>query len=77
VAQHYAPGTMQNLSAKVCLRDRGGQCDSVYWFRLFQRPYWDTTRLRNGRYLLVFRGWDAAANRTRRDVEVTTANPPV
>jgi hypothetical protein len=73
--QHYAPGTMQNLPAKVCLARRGGPCDGVYWFRLFQRPYWNTARLPNGRYLLVVRAWDAAGNRARRDVELRIANP--
>jgi hypothetical protein len=76
-AQHYAPGTDQNLSAKACLAGRVGRCDGVYWFRLFQRPYWDTSRLRNGRYVLVVRAWDAAGNRTRKDVQLTIANPGV
>jgi hypothetical protein len=75
--QHYAPGTMQNLPAKVCLAGHGGQCDGVYWFRLFQRPYWNTTRLRNGRYLLAVRAWDVAGNRARKDVEIRIDNPPV
>ncbi len=75
--QHYAPGTTQNLSAKVCLAGREAPCDGVYWFRLFQRPYWDTRRLRNGRYLLVVRAWDAAGNRARKDVQITISNPPV
>jgi hypothetical protein len=75
--QHYAPGTVQNLPANVCLAGRGGPCDGVYWFRLFQRPYWDTTRLPNARYLLVVRAWDAAGNRARKDVEIRIDNPPV
>jgi hypothetical protein len=75
--QHYAPGTSQNLSAKACLARREPECDGVYWFRLFQRPYWNTSRLRNGRYLLVVRAWDAAGNRTRSDVPITIANPPL
>jgi hypothetical protein len=75
--QHYAPGTIQNLPAKVCLAGRGGSCDGVYWFRLFQRRYWNTTRLPNGRYLLVVRAWDSAGNRAREDVEVRIDNPPV
>ncbi len=75
--QHYAPGTIQNLPAKVCLGGRGGPCDGVYWFRLFQRRYWNTTRLPNGRYLLVVRAWDSAGNRARKDVEVRIDNPPV
>jgi hypothetical protein len=75
--QHYAPGTMQNLPANVCLAGRGGPCDGVYWFRLFQRPYWDTTRLGNGRYVLVVRAWDLAGNRARKDVEIRIDNPHV
>ena len=75
--QHYAPGTTQNLSAKVCLSGRGGPCDGAYWFRLFQRPYWNTARLPNGRYLLAVRAWDAAGNRARRDIDIGIANPPV
>lgn len=74
--QHYAPGTKQNLTAKGCLRRQPMGCAGTYWFRLFQRPYWDTTRLPNGRYLLVVRAWDAAGNRARRDVEIRIANPP-
>ena len=45
--------------------------------RLFQRPYWNTARLPNGRYLLAVRAWDAAGNRARRDIEIGIANPPV
>ena len=74
--QHYAPGTEQNLPAKTCLA-RKLRCDGVYWFRLFQRPYWDTRRLPDGRYLLVVRAWDAAGNRARRDVDIAIANVPV
>ena len=74
--QHYAPGTVQNLSAKACVSGRR-PCDGSYWFRLFQKPYWDTTRLRNGSYLLVVRAWDASGNRARRDVPIAIANPPL
>ena len=74
--QHYAPGTVQNLSAKACVNGRR-PCDGVYWFRLFPRPYWDTTRLPNGRYRLVVRAWDVAGNRARKDVEIRIVNPPV
>jgi hypothetical protein len=75
--QHYAPGTKQNFPAKVCLNRRPAPCAGLYWFRLFQRPYWNTSRLRNGRYLLAVRVWDAAGNRARRDVEIVIANEPV
>jgi len=75
-AQHYAPGTMQNLSAQGCLNGHR-PCDGIYWFRLFPRPYWNTTRLPNGRYLLVVRAWDVAGNRARKDVEIRISNPSV
>ena len=45
--------------------------------RLFQRPYWNTARLPNDRYLLAVQAWDAAGNRARRDIEIGIANPPV
>jgi len=48
-----------------------------YWFRLFQKPYWNTTRIPNGRYLLVVRAWDAVGNRARSDLEIGIRNPPV
>jgi hypothetical protein len=73
--QHYAPGTKQNLPAQTAV-DRGISGAGIYWFRLFQRPYWDTRRLPNGRYLLVVRAWDAAGNRARRDIEIAIANAP-
>jgi hypothetical protein len=73
--QHYAPGTEQNLPANACLRlHRTVRCDGIYWFRLFPRPYWDTTRLPNGRYLLRIRAWDASGNAASAETEVTIAN---
>ena len=61
--QHYAPGTEQNLPANGCMSmHRRVRCDGIYWFRLFPRPYWDTTRLPNGRYRLRIRAWDVAGN---------------
>ena len=74
--QHYAPGTKQNHPAQPAI-DRKIQGAGEYWFRLFQKPYWNTTRLANGRYLLVVRAWDAAGNRTRSDIEIAIRNPPV
>ena len=74
--QHYAPGTKQNHPAQPAL-NRKIPGAGEYWFRLFQKPYWNTTRLKNGRYLLVVRAWDAAGNRARRDVEIAIRNPPV
>jgi hypothetical protein len=73
--QHYAPGTEQNLPANGCLRLHSTvRCDGVYWFRLFPKPYWDTTRLSNGRYLLRILAWDAAGNEAEASTEVTIAN---
>ncbi len=74
--QHYAPGTKQNHPAQPAL-DRKVPGAGEYWFRLFQKPYWNTTRLKNGRYLLVVRAWDAAGNRARKDIEIGIRNPPV
>ena len=74
--QHYAPGTKQNHPASGALSRRVSGA-GVYWFRLFQRPYWDTTQLPNGRYLLVVRAWDAAGNRSRTDVPIAIRNPPL
>jgi hypothetical protein len=74
--QHYAPGTTQNHPAQPAVNRRIPGA-GVYWFRLFQRPYWNTTRLPNGRYLLVVRAWDAAGNRSRADVEIAIRNPPL
>jgi len=74
--QHYAPGTKQNHPAQLAL-NRKIPGAGEYWFRLFQKPYWNTTRLKNGSYLLVVRAWDAAGNRARRDVEIAIRNPPV
>ena len=49
-------------------------CDGTYWFRLFPRPYWDTTRLANGRYFLRVRVWDTAGNMTKADRLLTIRN---
>jgi hypothetical protein len=73
--QHYAPGTDQNLPANACMRShRTIRCDGVYWFRVFPRPYWDTTRLPNGRYRLRIRAWDVAGNVASAEPVVTIAN---
>jgi hypothetical protein len=73
--QDYAPGTERNLPANVCvLFHRSVPCDGTYWFRVFPRPYWDTTRLRNGRYFLRVRVWDIAGNMGNGDRQVTIRN---
>ena len=73
--QHFAPGTEQNLPANGCmLFHRSVACDGTYWFRLFPRPYWDTTRLANGRYFLRVRVWDTAGNMTKADRLLTIRN---
>jgi len=76
LGQHYAPGTKQNHPAQPAI-NRRIQGAGEYWFRLFQKPYWNTTRVPNGRYLLVVRAWDAAGNRARSDIEIGIRNPPV
>lgn len=73
-AQHFAPGTEQNLPANGCMRRHGAlSCDGIYWFRLFPRG-WDTARLSDGRYEVRVRAWDVAGNVARADVLVTIAN---
>jgi hypothetical protein len=73
--QHFAPGTEQNLPASGCvLYHRSLPCDGTYWFRVFPRPYWDTTRLPNGRYFLRIRVWDVAGNMSKGDRQVTIRN---
>jgi hypothetical protein len=73
--QHFAPGTEQNLPASGCmLFRRTVRCDGIYWFRVFPRPYWDTTRLPNGRYRLRIRAWDVSGNLAKADTEVTIRN---
>ncbi len=74
--QHFAPGTEQNLPANGCMRFHGAlACDGTYWFRLFPKPYWDTTRLPNGRYRLRVRVWDLAENACKTDLLVEIRNP--
>jgi hypothetical protein len=73
--QHYAPGTEQNLPALGCMVDHTRiRCQGIYWFRLFPRPYLDTTRLPNGRYRISIRVWDAAGNATVDNTDVTIRN---
>jgi hypothetical protein len=73
--QHFAPGTEQNLPASGCmLFHREKRCDGVYWFRLFPRPYWDTSRLPDGRYRLRIRAWDVSGRMSKADTIVTLRN---
>jgi hypothetical protein len=73
--QHYAPGTEQNLPALGCMVDHARiRCQGIYWFRLFPRPYLDTTRLPNARYRISIRVWDAAGNATVDNTDVTIRN---
>jgi hypothetical protein len=73
-AQHFAPGTEQNLPAGGCmLRHATLRCDGIYWFHVFPR-YWDTTRLGDGGYDIRVRAWDVAGNVARASVSVTIAN---
>jgi hypothetical protein len=76
--QHYAPGTDQNLPASGCmLFHREQRCDGIYWFRLFPRPYWNTTALPDGRYRLRVRAWDVTGNMSKADTAVTLRNGEV
>ena len=73
--QHYAPGTEQNLPANGCMRLHSTvSCDGKYWFRLFPRPYWNTTRHPNGGYRLRVRVSDVAGNEARDDTDVRIRN---
>jgi hypothetical protein len=73
--QHFAPGTEQNLPANGCMRLHATvRCDGIYWFRLFPRPYWDTTKLPNGGYRVRVRVWDAVGNEARDDTDVKVRN---
>ena len=73
--QHFAPGTEQNLPANGCmLFHRSIPCDGDYWFRLFPSPYWDTSKLPDGRYRLRIRAWDVAGNLSKADSIVTLRN---
>ena len=72
--RHFAPGTEQNLPAGGCMtRHTAIRCDGVYWFRLFPQ-FWDTTRLRDGRYEVRVRAWDVAGNVADASVPVTITN---
>jgi hypothetical protein len=73
--RHYAPVTEQNLPANACIRrHRRVRCRGIYWFRLFEQRYWDTTRLPNGRYRLRVRAWDAAGNTAKVDSNIAIGN---
>jgi Tol biopolymer transport system component len=81
---HYAPGTLQNVGAELCLRGVAARaCAGQYWLRLFARPEgggeltpWDTNLTRNGEYLLRVQAWDVMGNATSRSVVVRVANRP-
>jgi hypothetical protein len=72
--RHFAPGTEQNLPAGGCMQRHAAiRCDGVYWFRVFPR-FWDTTRLRDGRYDVRVRAWDVAGNVAQANAPVTIEN---
>lgn len=76
LSNHYAPGTHQNLRAKIALT-RGEPGRGELWFRLFpsaERASWDTTAVPNGPYRLRIAAWDVAGNRSTETVDVTVAN---
>jgi hypothetical protein len=72
-SRHGAEPARERLSALP----RETQCDGTYWFRLFPRPHWLTTRLANGRYGLRVEAWDVAGNSSSADTVVTVRNPPL
>ena len=73
-AEHFAPGTDQNLPAGGCMRRHEElRCDGVYWFRVFPK-YWDTAELPDGDYTVRIRVWDVAGNVAAETVDVTVAN---
>lgn len=72
---HFAPGADQNLPADGCMAmHRTARCDGIYWFRLFPKPYWDTTSLPNGRYRFHILAWDVVANESGAYSDVTIRN---
>ncbi|MGI9659870.1 MAG: hypothetical protein ACR2OD_13245 [Gaiellaceae bacterium] len=77
MTHHFAPGTRQNLRPNTTMRlDRAGRGE--FWFRLFSGPrncYWNTRRVRNGRYRVRVRAWDVLGNRSTERVEVEVHNP--
>lgn len=74
-AQHYAPGTKQNLTAQGCvLAQPLADCRGSFWYHLFPGGAWDTRKYANGRYLLRVRAWDTRGNRAAKDVVCRIAN---
>jgi hypothetical protein len=73
-AQHYAPGTKQNLRAEGCVLAQPTNCRGSFWYHLFPGSAWDTRRYPNGRYLLRVRAWDTRGNQARRDVDLVVRN---
>jgi hypothetical protein len=72
--QHFAPGTMQNLTAEGCVLAQPTNCRGTFWFHLFPGGAWDTTRYPNGNYLWRVRAWDTRGNRASHDARVHVAN---
>lgn len=75
-SHHYAPGTRQNLRAETVVRT-GKPGRGQLWLRPLATkadPYWDTTKLPNGRYRIVVTAWDVAGNRAQRSTDVVIEN---
>jgi hypothetical protein len=73
-AQHFAPGTKQNLTAEGCVLAQPTDCRGTFWFHLFPGGGWDTRRYANGPYLWRIRAWDTRGNRASSDVHVRVKN---
>ena len=73
-AQHFAPGTKQNLAAEGCVLAQPTDCRGTFWFHLFPGGGWDTRRYANGPYLWRIRAWDTRGNRASADVHVRVKN---
>lgn len=76
MSRHYAPGTRQNLRARMAVdANRPGRGE--LWFRLFatrQGAYWDTTRIPNGAYRLGIAAWDVSGGKGTETADVVVKN---
>lgn len=63
---HFAPGTEPDLSVIRCLQSPiGVPCAAQHWYRPLSRTkleYWDTRKVRNGRYVVTVVAWDNRDN---------------
>jgi hypothetical protein len=75
---HYAPGTVKNSAMWECIAaPPGAHCGGQFWFRplsQYRLEYWNTLRVRNGRYRVTVRAWDVKRNTAALTAIVTVAN---